>query len=122
MILYVIAEPPDRFDAWIAAQRQPAAPPASGEAARGKEQFERMACAFCHTIKGTPALGKVGPELTHFASRQTIAGGMLPNNTANLSAWVTHAQALKPGAQMPDMTQFTGEHLHEIVAYLQSLK
>jgi cytochrome c oxidase subunit II len=122
MMLYVIAEPQAQFDAWLAAQRLPAAAPTSPDALRGKEHFERMACSFCHTIKGTPALGTVGPDLTHLASRRTIAGGMLPNDTANLSAWITHAQSLKPGAQMPDMTQFTGEHLHEIVAYLQSLK
>jgi cytochrome c oxidase subunit 2 len=81
-----------------------------------------MACAFCHTVRGTQALGTVSPDLTHLASRETIAGGMLSNTTANLHAWVTHAQSLKPGAQMPDMTQFTGKHLHDIIAYLHSLR
>jgi cytochrome c oxidase subunit 2 len=122
MILFVIAEPEEQFQKWLAAQRQPAVRPSSPSEARGKERFEQMACAFCHTVRGTPAFGSVGPDLTHLASRSTLAGGMLANNTANLHAWVTHAQSLKPGAQMPDMTQFTGEHLHEIVAYLQSLK
>jgi cytochrome c oxidase subunit 2 len=90
--------------------------------ARGKALLERTACAMCHTVRATPALGTVGPDLTHLASRATIAGGMLENNTANLHAWVTHAQSLKPGAQMPDLTRYTGAELHDLVAYLQSLR
>lgn len=64
----------------------------------------------------------VGPDLTHLASRTTIAGGSLPNDIANLHAWVTNAQALKPGTQMPDITQFTGDELHDVVAYLRQLR
>jgi cytochrome c oxidase subunit II len=122
MILYVIAEPDDRFDAWLAAQRQPATTPASDAATRGKRHFETRACALCHTVRGTPALGSVGPDLTHVASRGTIAGGMLPNHIANLHAWATHAQSLKPGAQMPDIAQFRGDELHDLVEYLRTLR
>jgi cytochrome c oxidase subunit 2 len=122
MILYVIAEPEEQFAAWLEGQRQPAAVPASDAAIRGRHQFETRACALCHTVRGTPALGSVGPDLTHVASRGTIAGGMLPNNIANLHAWATHAQSLKPGAQMPDITQFSGEELHQLVEYLRSLR
>lgn len=121
MILYVIAEPDDDFQAWLEAQRRPALDPPTDAAARGRQQFERAACALCHTVRGTPALGSVGPDLTHLAARETIAGGMLPNNVANLHAWVTHARSLKPGTEMPDMTMFTGEELHDLVEYLQSL-
>lgn len=89
---------------------------------RGYEVFQSAACPLCHTIRGTPAQGSVGPELTHVGSRRRIAGGAFVNNTANLEAWITHAQSLKPGAQMPDLTQFRGEDLRAMVAYLQSLK
>ena len=70
----------------------------------------------------SPALADIGPDLTHIASRQTIAGGMLVNDTANLEAWITHAQSLKPGTPMPDLPEFHGADLRALVAYLQTLK
>ncbi len=121
MRLSVIAQPPAEYDAWLAAQRREAAAPADDLARRGSELFMTSACALCHAIRGTAAHGQVGPDLTHLASRSTIAGGMLPNDTAALSAWVTHAQSRKPGTQMPDVTAFTGQELRALVAYLQSL-
>jgi cytochrome c oxidase subunit 2 len=121
MKLYVVAEPPERFERWLEAQRRPANPPDTDQARAGQQVVVEGACALCHTVRGTPALGTVGPDLTHLASRQTIAGGMLPNNIANLHAWVTHAQSLKPGAEMPDLNQFTGDQLHALVAYLRTL-
>jgi cytochrome c oxidase subunit 2 len=122
MRIVVFAQQPEAFEQWLDAQRRPADSPASPAAASGKQLFERTACALCHTVRGTPALGRVGPDLTHIASRDRIAGGMLENNVANLHAWVTHAQSLKPGSQMPDLTQYNGAELHEIVDYLQSLR
>jgi cytochrome c oxidase subunit II len=122
MRLAVVAEPREQFDRWLAAQRQPAALPSSPSALRGRELFERGACALCHTVRGTPALGTVGPDLTHLAGRETIAGGSLANTTANLHAWIVHAQSLKPGAQMPDLTSYTGAQLHDLVAYMQDLR
>jgi cytochrome c oxidase subunit 2 len=64
----------------------------------------------------------VAPDLTHIASRQRIAANTYPNDTANLSGWITHAQSLKPQCQMPNLTQFNGAELRELVAYLQQLK
>jgi cytochrome c oxidase subunit II len=61
------------------------------------------ACALCHTVRGTPALASIGPDLTHVGSRERIAGGAFDNNKANLTAWVTHAQSLKPGSRMLDL-------------------
>jgi cytochrome c oxidase subunit 2 len=121
MKLYVIAEPVEQFNRWLDAQRQPAEEPMTDEVRSGQQIVVQGSCALCHTVRGTPALGRVGPDLTHLASRQTIAGGMLPNNIANLHAWVTHAQSLKPGAEMPDLNQFTGDQLHDLVAYLRTL-
>lgn len=64
----------------------------------------------------------MGPDLTHIGSRQGLASNMLVNDDANLSAWVTHAQALKSGSAMPDITEFNGDDLRAIVAYLRQLK
>lgn len=122
MRLVVVADAPQDFDRWLAQQRQRAAAPGTDSAARGKQLVEQTACAMCHTIRGTPALATVGPDLTHVGSRSRIAGGMLANNIANLHAWVTHAQSLKPGAAMPDLTQYNGDDLHAIVDYLRSLQ
>jgi cytochrome c oxidase subunit II len=122
MRLRVVALRPKAYQAWLAHERAPAAAPSGEEAIRGEQVFLGAACSLCHTIRGTPAAGAIGPDLTHLASRQTIAGGMLPNDTADLEAWITHAQSLKPGTPMPDLPQFRGADLRALVTYLQGLK
>jgi cytochrome c oxidase subunit 2 len=122
MILLVIAETPEKFEQWLAEQRQPAATPATEQHVLGQQLFESRPCLLCNTIRGTLANGRVGPDLTHLGSRRMIAANMLENNTANLAAWVTHARSLKPGTVMPDVTQFDGEELQSIVGYLQHLR
>ena len=122
MHLQLVAQAPEDFENWLAQQRAPAARPAGQEAALGLAVFERSPCVACHTVRGTAAHATIGPDLTHLASRHYIAGGSLENNTANLSAWVTHAQSLKPGSRMPDLTVFTGAELRALVAYLNTLK
>jgi cytochrome c oxidase subunit 2 len=121
MRLRVVAEDAPAFDAWLARQRADGARPATAQATAGLHLFEDGACALCHTVRGTGARGSVGPDLTHLASRQRIAGNWLPNDTANLAGWITHAQSLKPGTQMPDLAQFDGRELRALVAYLQGL-
>src|SRR5205085_9525961 len=78
MGILVVSQPKDEFEAWLAQQRQPAAPPRDALAARGAELFARGPCALCHAVRGTPAGGRAGPDLTHLASRQTLAAGTLP--------------------------------------------
>jgi cytochrome c oxidase subunit 2 len=118
----VIAQTSNRYQAWLVHQRAPAIAPVSQQAQRGEQVFMESACSLCHTIRGTQALGQFGPDLTHLASRESIAGGMLPNDTADLEAWITHAQSLKPGSPMPDLPQFRGADLRALVTYLQGLK
>ena len=79
-------------------------------------------CIACHTIRGTDARGKLGPDLTHVGSRHSIAAGILPNNRGTLESWVAATQELKPGRLMPSMNLFSGEELHALAAYLESLK
>lgn len=118
----VIAEPLDSYEAWLAHEGAPAGPPVDDEARRGEALFANKACGLCHRIRGTSSLATVGPDLTHLASRRTIAAGSFPNSRAWLEAWVTHAQALKPEAQMPDLTQFEGDDLQALAHYLEGLK
>ncbi len=122
MRLLVVAQPENEYEAWKQGQRQPAAEPTGADAIAGEQVFLSGPCSMCHEIRGTGAGGRVAPDLTHLASRQMIASDTYPNNTAYLEAWVTHAQSLKPGALMPDLTQFSGIQLRQLVAYLQQLK
>ncbi len=122
MRLLVVAQDPQAYEEWKQGQLKPAAPPTSPESARGQQVFLDGACALCHQVRGTEAAGLIGPDLTHLASRKGIAANYYPNNKANLEAWVTHAQSLKPGAVMPNLTQFSGTDLRALVAYLEQLK
>jgi cytochrome c oxidase subunit II len=121
MGLLLVADPPAQFDAWVQAQRAPAAEPPDARARRGKELFQTGACAMCHAIQGTPANGQQAPDLTHLASRRTLAAGTLPNTPAQLAAWISDPQTHKPGANMP-ATPLSGDDLEALVAYLGSLK
>ena len=121
MGLLVTADPPARFDAWQQAQRAPATQPADARAQRGKMVFEAAACAMCHTIQGTSAQGKHAPDLTHVASRQTLAAGTLPNNAQALGAWIANPQIFKPGTNMPKVP-LSPPDLDAVVAYLGSLR
>jgi cytochrome c oxidase subunit 2 len=122
MILVVQADAPADFARWLSRERSDAVSPPTPQAAHGQQLVMANACVLCHTIRGTGAHGLVGPDLTHVASRRRIAGNELANNTANLAAWVTHAQALKPNAKMPNLSVFTGSELQDVVAYLQTLR
>lgn len=122
MRLLVIAQSGDQYLAWLKGQLKPAAEPTTDAAIAGKSVFFDGPCLMCHQIRGTVAGGTVAPDLTHFASRQLLAANAYQNNDAYLTAWVTHAQSLKPGAQMPNLTQFTGTELQDLVAYLRQLK
>jgi cytochrome c oxidase subunit 2 len=122
MILIVDAQAPADFTAWLAHEREPAPPPATAAAERGQQVFMNNACVTCHSIRGTDAHGLVGPDLTHVGGRKGIAANSYPNSTAYLEAWVTHAQSLKPNAQMPDITAFSGDELRAVVEYLQGLQ
>jgi cytochrome c oxidase subunit 2 len=122
MRLYAVTQDAAAYDVWLEAQRQPGVHPADHDAIAGQQIFETGACSMCHSVRGTTAGGRVAPDLTHIGSRQYIAANTFPNNDAYLEAWITHAQSMKPGAQMPDLTQFTGEQLQELVAYLHQLQ
>jgi cytochrome c oxidase subunit 2 len=104
----------------IARERAPAGPPPDTLAAAGARVFERV-CAVCHAVRGTLAAGTRGPDLTHIASRVTLAAGSLPNSRANLTAWIANAEGIKPGNGMPSMNLQAAD-LRAVVAYLESLR
>jgi cytochrome c oxidase subunit 2 len=119
MALFVVAEDPSRFDAWRAAQRCPQ--PEVAGVARGRSVFLSH-CIACHTVRGTRAEGRSGPDLTHFASRISLGAGLLPNRAANVAGWIGSSQHLKPGNLMPEFRTLDPDELHALVAYLGSLE
>jgi cytochrome c oxidase subunit 2 len=121
MAFAVVADEPAAFERWLDAQRRPAAVPANLQTRIGEQLVVAGPCASCHTIGGTTAAGRVGPDLTHVASRAMLAAGTVNNNRATMEAWITNAQSLKPGALMPNLTQFTGRQLLAMTTYLESL-
>jgi len=121
MAFSVVADTPSQYAAWAARQRQAAAAPADNIAMHGRDVFLNADCARCHTVRGTPANGTLGPDLTHLASRQTIAAGTFVNNAHNLSAWISNPPALKPGVMMP-ATRFAPGDLQALVVWLGTLK
>ena len=121
MAFLVVVQESGDFDAWLEHQAQPAAEPAEGSLVeRGHEVYMSSACVYCHTIAGTASQGKLGPDLTHLASRETLAAGTLENNPGNLAGWIIDPQHLKPGNEMPGVN-LTGEELQALLDYLNSL-
>lgn len=120
MQFLVIADSPADFQAWLDQQRQPAVQPVDDVTRAGQQVFLTQQCAICHTIRGTDAQGVQGPDLTHLASRHTLAAGTLPNTTGHLAGWIVDSQQIKPGNLMPPM-DVTGQDLQALLAYLNSL-
>ncbi len=119
MLLRVIVESPEDFQKWAAAQKSPAAQ--ADNVAHGRQVFEATACVNCHTVAGTNAHGKFGPDLTHLMSRETIASGAATNTRDNLRAWIKNPDDIKPGALMPAM-QMTEADIDALTDYMQSLR
>ena len=136
MRFLVIAHPPAEFEAWQKQQLK-SAPPVSvllvsksgarysrkvpaDAAARGEQVFRDMTCINCHAIQGV-GTARVGPDLTHLASRRTLAAGLMDNTPNNLAEWLKNAQAFKPGSHMPNL-QLTDAQVSDLVAYFETLK
>lgn len=121
MAFVVVAHLPAEYDAWRAREAAPAPAPADSLARAGAAVFQRAQCAYCHAIRGTPAAASVGPDLTHVASRRTLAAGILPNTTGHRGGWILDPQSIKPGARMPP-TPLGGPELRALLAYLERLR
>ena len=131
MRITVVADEPAEFARWLELQAAPRTPPApvsppSGERiftalAQGERVFTSSVCSSCHTIRGTPAAGLAGPDLTHVGARRTLAAGALANDAASLRAWIADPQRYKPGALMPRVP-LSDADLDALVVYLGSLR
>ena len=128
MAFYFVVQIPEAFAAWFAAERRQAVVPRAPFLRQGQTSFlskacgQKECCVDCHTIRGTPAEDKDGPDLTHVGSRRSIAAGALPNNIGTLAGWIADSQHLKPENRMPSFGIYSGEELRALAAYLESLK
>ncbi len=121
MAFLIFADPPAKFRRWLANEAKPAPAPTSAEAKKGEQVFLNGPCQSCHTIRGTDAIGQIGPDLTHVGSRTTLGADTIPNRPGYLGGWIEDNQHIKPGNEMPDV-QLSGNQLTALIAYLEGLK
>jgi cytochrome c oxidase subunit II len=122
MSFYVVVEDKEAFERWLAHQRTPAPLPSAPIAAQGRELFLANGCGACHTVRGTPANGVVGPDLTHVGGRLSLGAGILPNDLQSLVKWIARTEHSKPGVLMPQFGMLPEEELQALAAYLKGLK
>ena len=121
MAFIVVADPPDQYRAWLAHQQEGAAQSTDPLVTRGQEVYFSSACVYCHAVRGTSSAGRVGPDLTHLASREYLAAGTIPNTPGNLGGWILNPEAVKPGSLMPAV-YIPAPDLQALIAYLESLE
>jgi cytochrome c oxidase subunit 2 len=124
MNFLVIAQPRAEFDAWLAAQREPAEEPAGEAARRGREVFAAEGCAGCHEVVGGPTVSgprEAGPDLTHVGSRRTLAADTIANTAEQMTEWLRDPDEVKEGTTMP-APELTDDEISDLVAYLQGLE
>jgi cytochrome c oxidase subunit 2 len=119
MLLRVVVQPRPEFERWVMAQQAVASDDPGARA--GAKLFASLSCINCHTVRGTPANGLFGPDLTHLMSRETLGAGATRNSPESLRAWVEDPASFKPGALMPAM-RLSGDELSQLTAYLMSLR
>jgi cytochrome c oxidase subunit II len=120
MRILVVAQTEDEYRAWVQHEKTVPAAPTEAEAQRGAQVFATTSCASCHTVSGVSS-ATLGPDLTHLASRQTLASGRMLNNPVNLEAWIADPEKYKPGSYMPNVA-LSEQDLKAVVAYLETLR
>lgn len=121
MMFVLVALPPQEFDAWLARQQQPAPPPQTASQQQGQNLYFAKGCDECHAIAGTAASGRLGPDLTHIASRRTLAAGWIDNNRENLGDWILNPHTIKSGVLMP-ANDYSEAELQALLDYLSLLE
>ena len=121
MAFLVIAQPEEAFRTWVAEQRRNELQLTDPLAAVGRRVFLESSCVDCHAVRGTPAVGNNGPDLTHVASRRTLAAVTMPNTKGNLGGWISNPQHIKPGNHMPAVP-LDSEAFLALLRYMESLR
>jgi cytochrome c oxidase subunit 2 len=122
MSFYVVVMEKEDYAGWLAHQAEPAQEPTPPLAAHGQALFLANGCGACHTIRGTPAAGVIGPDLTHVGGRLSLGAGILPNTPQAFVRWLTHTEKIKPAVHMPVFGMLPEEDLQALAAYLDGLE
>jgi cytochrome c oxidase subunit 2 len=122
MSFAVVVQEKEEFARWLAGQAAPSRTPEGAPARAGREVMLSNGCGACHAVRGTPADGVVGPDLTHVGGRLSLAAGVLPNHEAEFSRWIAGTDQLKPGVHMPAFGMLAAPELRALAAYLESLE
>jgi cytochrome c oxidase subunit 2 len=122
MSFYVVVHEKEDFARWLAHQQTAARPPSAPRGLRGQEIFLANGCGACHTIRGTPASGVIGPDLTHVGSRLSIGAGALPMTVEALARWIARTEHVKPEVLMPPFGMLPDDELQALANYLEGLK
>lgn len=122
MSFHVVVMQKEEFADWLAQQAASARAPVEAVALRGQELFRANGCAACHTVRGTPARGVIGPDLTHVGSRLSLGAGTLANEPEAFLQWIARTQKVKPGVHMPAFGMLPPQELRALAAYLEALK
>jgi cytochrome c oxidase subunit 2 len=122
MAFDVVVTEADEFQRWLDAQRMPSDPLSDPVAIRGQQTFLANGCSACHTIRGTVSAGRIGPDLTHVASRASIGAATLPNQADALVQWIQETDRIKPGVHMPAFRTLTSDELTALASYLGNLR
>ena len=121
MAFKAVVMEPEAFEAWLAREAQPAGEPETPLASRGRAVFMAEGCGACHAVRGTPARGQFGPDLTHIGTRRSLGAATLPMNAPALERWIRHTELIKPEVEMPAYTHLDERELAALGAYLQGL-
>jgi cytochrome c oxidase subunit 2 len=122
MAFYAEVMEKDAFDRWLAAQAAPAIAPTDAAATHGEDVFLTNGCGACHTVRGTPASGVIGPDLTHVGGRLSIGAGILPAEPDAFREWIARTDHVKPGVHMPHFGMLPDDELRALAAYLHALR
>lgn len=122
MKFVAVAMEPEAFARWLEHQASPARVPTTASARRGQRAFQANGCGACHTIRGTAAAGKVGPDLTHVGSRLALGAGTLANQRDALMRWIGHTEQVKPDVKMPAFGMLPRAQREAIATYLGGLE
>lgn len=122
MAFFVQVMAPHAFERWLAHQAEDARPPIEPAAQQGQQLFQQHGCGGCHSVRGTSAVGDIGPDLTHVGGRLSIGAGILPNDASARQRWLKHTDTVKPGVLMPPFHHLPEAELSALASYLSSLQ
>lgn len=122
MNFYVVVQEREAFERWLARQATPAEEPETPLARRGRDVFFENGCGACHAVRGTPADGVVGPDLTHVGSRLSLGAGVLSNERDDFLQWIARTKEVKPGVHMPAFGMLPQDDLRALATYLEGLQ